>query len=959
MVSRRSHKCDAVHISGANLHRVVLSKHLYNPRLMKISRSIFRRLAALTAALLLVACQPSPAERLQRAEALVDEGDYKAAIIELKNVLRDDDQNNSARKLLAKSAYQTADFPTAEIEYERFLGSVGDDAEAWLGLGRTLLNQRRSEEAFERVVPALRDRRDNLEAQVFVADVLATLGNADEAEEHYKAALALDENAVQALVGMAVVSAMRNDEAAALDYLEQARSRNPNSDVAWRATGNFARMNRQLPAAADAYAKAIANETPQTPEADRFATRMNRASVLLDSLQFDDARAQIQDMGRLFGGHPLMFFLRGRLAFGEGDYEVAQRELRDYLARAPNDLRGQAIMGAINFSQNYLRQAEMFLQQAAREGVGGDVTRRLLAETQLRLHKPEAAIQSLGALDEDYLSDPMTLSILGRAELGRGNSEAAIRYLEQGVASNPDDPSAQLSLAAGLMAAESFDEAIAVLERMPPYSVDDYRRESLLMAALLKKDDTSGAIAAGKQLVADNLDDSQAHVVAGMLRYSLGDMDEARNYFRNALVRDSKKVAALYGLGRVAEQTGDTATAKDWYAKAVDADPSFGSGLAALARIATSEKNYASVAGKLADATEASPELEFLWVLRARTAYMNDANEEVMSIIDAAREFHPDDPLLSHIEGLALIETGQQEAGLRRLTLAADAAPDNARLQLDLAKAQLENRNYRGALLAIERYREILPSDRQGLAVQLEVLARDGKLVAAKQRLNDFRRNNGDDPQLSVMAGDIEMIAGDAHAAAEHYEVAAGQVWGRALAAKMARAYQGFAPQKSIATLERWVAENPDDYVMRRMLAQYLDGLGQGAAAESEYEKVLAENGDDPVALNNLAWRYAQSDSKQALVLARRASELAPDNGSISDTLGWILYLDGQLDQALRTLQRAEQQSPQNLEIKYHLAKVMGELGRTADAKALLGRTLAEGREFPSRAEAQALAESL
>ena len=203
------------------------------------------------------------------------------------------------------------------------------------------------------------------------------------------------------------------------------------------------------------------------------------------------------------------------------------------------------------------------------------------------------------------------------------------------------------------------------------------------------------------------------------------------------------------------------------------------------------------------------------------------------------------------------------------------------------------------------------------------------------------------------------MIAGNAQAAAEQYQTAAGQVWDRALAAKMARAYQSFAPQKSVATLERWVAENPEDYVMRRMLAQYLDGMGQGAAAESEYEKVLAENGNDPVALNNLAWRYARSDSGQALVLARRASELAPDNGSISDTLGWILYLDGQYDKALSTLQNAEQQSPQNLEIKYHLAKVMVELGRTSDAKALLGRTLAEDREFPSRAAAQTLADSL
>ena len=55
------------------------------------------------------------------------------------------------------------------------------------------------------------------------------------------------------------------------------------------------------------------------------------------------------------------------------------------------------------------------------------------------------------------------------------------------------------------------------------------------------------------------------------------------------------------------------------------------------------------------------------------------------------------------------------------------------------------------------------------------------------------------------------------------------------------------------------------------------------------------------LAANNLAWLLAEhgGDKERALQLAQMAKELAPEDASVSDTLGWILYQRGIYHRAL------------------------------------------------------------
>jgi tetratricopeptide (TPR) repeat protein len=124
--------------------------------------------------------------------------------------------------------------------------------------------------------------------------------------------------------------------------------------------------------------------------------------------------------------------------------------------------------------------------------------------------------------------------------------------------------------------------------------------------------------------------------------------------------------------------------------------------------------------------------------------------------------------------------------------------------------------------------------------------------------------------------------------------------------------------------------------------------------ASVAYEKVLSIDSNSVTALNNLAYIYSERLSKpdKAYELAQRARELLPDNPSIGDTLGWILYKKGDYSHALTILQDCVEKSPTDAEIQYHLGMTHYMLGEEDPARVALQRAVALQGDFPTRGDA-------
>lgn len=114
---------------------------------------------------------------------------------------------------------------------------------------------------------------------------------------------------------------------------------------------------------------------------------------------------------------------------------------------------------------------------------------------------------------------------------------------------------------------------------------------------------------------------------------------------------------------------------------------------------------------------------------------------------------------------------------------------------------------------------------------------------------------------------------------------------------------------------------------------------GKNAPAETYFTEALRLDPDNVIALNGLAWNFAERKTQLdvALRYAAHAAELAPNQPDILDTLGWVLRQRGEAAKAVPILVLAATLRP-SAEILTHLGIAQTEIGATTEAsKAFLG----------------------
>jgi tetratricopeptide (TPR) repeat protein len=107
----------------------------------------------------------------------------------------------------------------------------------------------------------------------------------------------------------------------------------------------------------------------------------------------------------------------------------------------------------------------------------------------------------------------------------------------------------------------------------------------------------------------------------------------------------------------------------------------------------------------------------------------------------------------------------------------------------------------------------------------------------------------------------------------------------------------------------------------RAMLAEK---MGQLQLLETDLRAILEQEPDNAQALNALGYTLADRTARydEAYHLIRRALELSPEDFYILDSMGWVLYRLGRLDEAIDFLQRARA-IRDDAEVAAHLAEVL------------------------------------
>jgi Flp pilus assembly protein TadD len=142
--------------------------------------------------------------------------------------------------------------------------------------------------------------------------------------------------------------------------------------------------------------------------------------------------------------------------------------------------------------------------------------------------------------------------------------------------------------------------------------------------------------------------------------------------------------------------------------------------------------------------------------------------------------------------------------------------------------------------------------------------------------------------------------------------------------------------EQALARVDAYLAEGETANLLS-LRSTALDELGRDEESLAACERAHVLDSDDVSLNNNLSYLYAVRGIHlvQAEQMSRQALQAAPSEAAFLDTLAWVLYKQGHVDQAAALLRRVLQgEDEPNAVILDHAGDAFWRLGWTALAQA-------------------------
>jgi Flp pilus assembly protein TadD len=281
-------------------------------------------------------------------------------------------------------------------------------------------------------------------------------------------------------------------------------------------------------------------------------------------------------------------------------------------------------------------------------------------------------------------------------------------------------------------------------------------------------------------------------------------------------------------------------------------------------------------------------------------------------------------------------------------------------LQVSIGRLQLAAGNPEGGAYSAQKALQGRPDDVQALVLMVDVELRRRNAAGVDAAAKQLATRHPNRVETAQVAGGIALSRGQFTAAITAYRTALArqESTGNALNLANALIAAGDAA-KAAAFLDDWIKKFPKDQVALRTLAETQFRAGQLPAARLTYTRALAAEPNNAVMLNNFSNLLLRLGDPGAQAAAERALKAEPNNPAYADTLGWILVMKGQTDAGLRYLREARLRSPDNPEIRFHLAFALAKVGRRDEAKTELASALNPPGRLETTAELTTLRREL
>ncbi|WP_432472316.1 tetratricopeptide repeat protein [Amphritea sp. HPY] len=522
------------------------------------------------------------------------------------------------------------------------------------------------------------------------------------------------------------------------------------------------------------------------------------------------------------------------------------------------------------------------------------------------------------------------------------NAEVVLRNLIQ---QEPDNNQAKLALLEFISTFQGEEYATVALQEYLQAQPDNYDLSFNLVRRLLQSDNTTEAQTLLEDIAAKDGNSDVGLKAKNMLAnmaFAAGDLEQGDSYLRQvlsvepdnaeAVVTESKRLlqdnkseqaisklravlksntnspTVLGLLGAAHEQQGRTELAVDLYAKAFRAD-----------------------------ATNRSVILSYSRLLIKLTRY-TQAQEILNSLLLSAP---------SDIEALKLMAqvklTLQDWEGAQNIARSLDSVEKDSAEQIRGAAYQ-GNKQFKQSVASFEKAYDVAEDKVRPMAALVRSYIVTGNTDAAVSFLQSILNLDADNYPAQLLLGQLYSFMQKTDQAEAAFQSAIALHPGkvdayRALSRALVRDKRN---DEAVAVLKAGLENISNDLNLTMTLASVYERSGKYGKAIDLYTSVLEHNPDADIAANNLAVILSESEQYRDLERAKKLASRFRDSEvpHFQDTLGWINYKQGELNNALYFHENAVESLPEFAEFRYHLGmsyKAAGDLtkARTELEKAL------------------------
>ena len=332
-------------------------------------------------------------------------------------------------------------------------------------------------------------------------------------------------------------------------------------------------------------------------------------------------------------------------------------------------------------------------------------------------------------------------------------------------------------------------------------------------------------------------------------------------------------------------------------------------------------------------------------LLRARILQGLNRGKEALPLLQKSIRQYPDDKRLRLTYARMLVEQNRVDDAKVEFASLVQQYPDDDELRFSLAlvsleaKAWVEAKGYLEDLVArdshvdsahlnLGRIAEEL-NDPQGALIEYAQVGPGTDYLPAQLRQADILIANG-------RASEARSRLATAREAQPDYAIQLYLIEIETLSAND-------QVEPAWTVLQQALLQYPDDLNLLYTRAMQAEKRNDLAQMEKDLRAIIKREPDNAMALNALGYTLSDRTTRyaEAKALIEQAHQLNPEDPAVLDSLGWVNYRQGNLDEAERLLRQALERLP-DAEVAAHLGEVLWANGKQREAKQVWSQFLKE-----------------